>query len=115
MFKRVRWVGMGLAAGAGGTVWAQYRLRRRVERYLPAQVRADVAARVRAAGTDLRDAFQEGRAAMADREAQLRAQLHLAPPAPEGADGDEAVEDEPAASSPPRLRVVGDGLGRPGR
>ena len=126
MTTRLRWMGLGMIAGAGGTVWAERRLRRRVERYLPAQLRADVAARVRAAGSDLRGALEEGRAAMTQREAELRAQLRLAPPslpAPGDAGDDRADSSEDreedggedgGPARPPgraRLRVVG---GRPG-
>ncbi len=99
MFKRVRWMGVGAAAGAAATVWAERRLRRQVERFLPAQVRAGLSARVRAAGSDVREAIEEGREAMAQREAELRAQLGPSPLAPSRA--------LPAAGRP-ALRVVGD-------
>ena len=99
MFKRVRWMGVGAAAGAAATVWAERRLRRQVERFLPARVRAGLSARVRAAGSDLREAIEEGRQAMADREAELRAQLGPSPLASSRA---------LPAGGRPALRVVGD-------
>ncbi len=89
-----------MLAGAGGTIWAGRRLRRRVERYLPAQLRSDVAARLRAAGSDLREAIDDGRAAMSEREAELRVQLHLAPP-PRGA--------SPGTPTPPAEHSGGSG------
>ncbi len=102
-------MGLGILAGAGGTVWAQLRLRRRVERYLPTQVRAGVATRVRSAGADLRGALEEGREAMAQREAELRAQLHGTAPA--GSPAGQPGRDGRTAGGP-RLRVVG-GATRP--
>ena len=48
---------------------------RTVQRYAPERVQADVSTSVRRLGTDLRAAVTEGRAAMADREATLRAEL----------------------------------------
>jgi len=127
--KRLRWMCLGMLTGAGGTLWAERRLRRRLERYLPAQLRAGVSSRVRAAGSDLRGALQEGREAMTEREAELRAQLRTAPPStgpPGGADErgdsvDPRDEDQPGAPARPgaraRLRLVGRPPGdpRPGR
>jgi hypothetical protein len=75
VFKRVRWMGFGAVAGVGATMWARQRMRRTVQRYLPAQVSNEVAARARAIGGELRGAFDDGRQAMAAKEAQLRAQI----------------------------------------
>ena len=124
MTKRLRWMGLGMLAGAGGTMWAQRRVRRRLERYLPAQLRAEVSSRVRAAGSDLRGALEEGREAMTEREAELRAQLRLSapPPGPGGDTDNRAERVEPDYGDVPgpgrarpghraRLRLVG---GRPG-
>ena len=44
-------------------------------RYTPEQVQADVSDSVRRLGTDVVTPSREGRAAMADREAELRAEL----------------------------------------
>ena len=65
MFKRLRWLTVGVAAGVGGSVWAQKKLKTAAARYGPVGVAGAAAARAR-------DAFDEGRAAMRAREAELR-------------------------------------------
>ncbi|HET6663578.1 MAG TPA: hypothetical protein VFG94_04940 [Acidimicrobiales bacterium] len=75
MFRRMFWFGTGATAGFGGAVWLRRRVLRTVQRYAPERVQADVSTSVRRLGTDLRAAVTEGRAAMADREAALRAEL----------------------------------------
>lgn len=72
MFKRVRWTLFGALLGAGGSMWARRRVRRKLERYLPAQLGTEARQRLSIAGEDLRAALDEGRAAMAEREAELR-------------------------------------------
>jgi hypothetical protein len=81
MFKRVRWTMLGAAAGVGGSIWAQRRVRRSVARYLPEQVTAEARARMARTAEDLRAAVGEGRTAMAEREAELRASLPRHPKA----------------------------------
>lgn len=100
MFKRVRWVSIGAAVGFGGSVWAQRRVRRAVERYLPEQVAASAGERARNLRSDVRDALEEGRLAMRSREEELRAQVEGLPPA-------RHLEAVPTASALP-------GGGRPG-
>jgi len=80
MFKRIRWMSVGAAVGLGGSVWAQRRVRRTVERFLPDQVGSEVAQRARHLRNDVLDAIEEGRVAMQAREAELRAQLGVASP-----------------------------------
>jgi hypothetical protein len=63
--KRVRWLAAGAAAGFGGSLWLQRKLRAAAGRYGPAGVAASLAGRARAA-------LAEGRAAMREREAELR-------------------------------------------
>ncbi len=75
MFKRTFWFGAGVTAGFGGAMWIRRRALRAVRRYTPERVQADVTTSVRRLGTDLRGALREGRHAMADREAALRAEL----------------------------------------
>jgi hypothetical protein len=65
MFKRVRWITTGIAVGVGGSVWAQRKLKTAASRYRPAGVAEAAAARAR-------DALEEGRTAMRQREAELR-------------------------------------------
>lgn len=62
---------MGAVLGAGGSAWAQLRLRRRARRWGP----TGLAARARGLGADLSSAAAEGRRAMQDREAELRARF----------------------------------------
>lgn len=75
MLKRAFWFTTGATAGFGGAMWVRRQVRRAVQRYAPEQVQADVADSVRRLGTDLRAAVTTGRAAMADREAELRSEL----------------------------------------
>ncbi len=72
MFKRVRWIGMGAVLGVGGSVWAQVSIRRRARRLRPGQALGRLTTGL---GSDLRDALDEGRTAMQEREAELRDRL----------------------------------------
>ena len=65
MLKRVRWLLAGAAVGFGGSVWLQRKVRTAAERLRPSGVAGAAAARAR-------DALEEGRTAMRDREAELR-------------------------------------------
>jgi hypothetical protein len=64
MFKRVFWLTVGAAAGFGGSVWLQRRMKQAVDRFAPENVQSDVKA-----------ALSEGRAAMRAKEAELRARF----------------------------------------
>lgn len=75
MLKRLRWMAMGVGVGA----WAQRRIKSWARSYTAPEIAARVAKRStqmagRKAG-EVRTAFAEGRAAMREREAQLREQL----------------------------------------
>jgi hypothetical protein len=79
VFKRVRWIMMGMGFGASASVWAQRRLKRWARSYTPPEVASRAAQRTtqaaeRTAG-ELRTALSEGRQAMRQREAELRADL----------------------------------------
>lgn len=76
MFKRLFWLSVGAAAGFTGSVWAQRRVKRALERYLPDRVAHQVHASARSFGADLRAAASEGRTAMREREESLRSHLH---------------------------------------
>jgi hypothetical protein len=65
MFKRARWLTTGVAVGVGTSMWLQRRLKTAAQRYRPASVAVAAAARAR-------DALDEGRRAMRQREAELR-------------------------------------------
>jgi hypothetical protein len=73
MFKRVIWMGTGMAVGAGGAFWAKRKAEATIERYLPEQVAERAATSARDLGRTVRDAATEGREAMRQRELELRA------------------------------------------
>ena len=79
MFKRARWIVMGMGFGASASVWAQRRLKRWMRQYTPPEVAARAAQRTtQAAGRtagEVRTALAEGRQAMRQREAELRAEV----------------------------------------
>jgi hypothetical protein len=72
LFRRLFWLGTGASVGFGGAMWIRARVRRAVARVMPDRVAADAADSARRAGTNVRDAFSEGRTAMRTREAELR-------------------------------------------
>jgi len=74
MFKRAVWMGTGMAVGAGSAFWAKRKVQRTVQRYLPEQVAQRTGASARSLSRTVRDAASEGRAAMRQRESELRAE-----------------------------------------
>lgn len=81
MFKRLFWLMVGAGFGFGVSFWLMRFVRDAVARYTPERVSGDLAAAVRGLGEDLRAAVAEGREAMREREAELRAQLEAPRPA----------------------------------
>jgi hypothetical protein len=75
MFKRLFWLVMGAAFGFGVSFWLMRFVRETVTRYSPERVSADLAGALRQFGTDLRAAVAEGREAMREAEADLRARV----------------------------------------
>ena len=75
MFRRLFWLMMGAGFGFGVSFWVTRVVRETVQRYSPEQVSADLAGVVRGLGADLRAAVAEGREAMVEREAEIRAEL----------------------------------------
>ena len=75
MFKRLFWLTVGVIVGLGSSIWAQRRVRQAVNRLAPEQVRRQVSWSARTLLDDVRAAAAEGRTAMRDREASLRADL----------------------------------------
>jgi hypothetical protein len=75
MFKRTVWFTIGTGVGLGGSVYAQRRLRRKIERYHPEQVAKHVSTSVRTFSADVLAAAKEGKAAMREREDALRSRL----------------------------------------
>lgn len=75
MFKRLFWMTVGLTIGFGTSFWVMRTVRRTVERLAPQRLSHDAVAGARSAGVHLRAALDEGRAAMREREAELRAEI----------------------------------------
>lgn len=86
MPRRTFWFVTGTAAGLGSSLWVQRRVRTVVERYLPEKLQERAADAARRVGPTVRDAVTEGREAMRDREAEMRADVTA------------RVEREPTAS-----------------
>lgn len=75
MFKRLFWLMVGAGFGFGVSFWVTRVVRETVERYTPERVSSDLANALRGFGADIRAAVAEGRDAMREREAELRADL----------------------------------------
>lgn len=76
MFKRLFWLLIGVGFGFGVSFWLMRFVRSTMERYTPERVSGDLAGAIKAFGSDLRAAAEEGRAAMREREAELLAELN---------------------------------------
>lgn len=72
MFKRTRWMVVGYAAGIGTSAYAAIKARQAARRFTPPEIAHRAADRAVAGAERVRDAVAEGRAAMAEREAELR-------------------------------------------
>jgi len=75
MFKRLFWLTVGLAVGFGTSFRLMRALRRTVDRFMPERVSQDVRNGARSIGAEVRAALDEGRTAMREREAELRAAM----------------------------------------
>jgi len=73
LFKRLFWLMVGMAIGFGTSFWIFRLVRDTMSRYAPEQVAENLASAARRLGDDLRDAVVEGRQAMREAEAELRA------------------------------------------
>lgn len=93
MFKRIIWMGTGVAVGAGGAFWAKRKVEETVEQYLPEQVAVRAATGARSLADTVRAAAVEGREQMRATEAELRARV-------EARTFVGAPEPEPAPSTP---------------
>ena len=74
MFRRLFWLMVGAGFGFGVSFWLMRFVRETAARYAPERVSADLTEALRNLGGDLREAVAEGREAMREREAELRAQ-----------------------------------------
>jgi hypothetical protein len=122
MFRKVTWLGIGLAVGFGASKWVERRVRQQLQRLLPAnQLKAGVEMAGRARGlaagklADLRNAVEGGRSAMAAREVELRRQLHLAENDRTDAGGGAADGGGPSGEGGPQNNGQGAGRGSRGR
>ncbi len=68
MFKRFLWLTVGLTIGYGTSFWLMRTVRRTVERLTPKRLATSF-------GAELRAALEDGRVAMREREAELRAEI----------------------------------------
>jgi hypothetical protein len=75
MFRRLFWLVVGAGFGFGVAFWLMRFVRSTVERWSPDRVSSDVAGALRQFGADLKEAVADGREAMREREAELRAEL----------------------------------------
>ena len=75
MFKRLFWLTVGISIGFGTSYWTVRYVRRTISRYAPERLAEDATRLARTVGTDLKAAVAEGRDAMRQREAELRAEL----------------------------------------
>ncbi len=75
MLKRLFWLTVGLTIGYGTSFWLMRTVRRTVERLTPQRLGKDAVAGAKSVGTELKAALEEGRAAMREREAELRAEI----------------------------------------
>ncbi len=75
MFKRLVWLLMGMILGTGQTLWLMRRLRRTINRVRPSGMSTTLGEGLSSLGRDVRSAIAEGRVAMNEREAELRAKL----------------------------------------
>lgn len=75
MFKRITWMGIGMAVGATGAFRAKRKVEDTIERYLPEQVADRAAASARGVGEAVRAAAAEGREAMRATEIELRSRV----------------------------------------
>lgn len=107
MFKRITWMGIGMAVGATGAFRAKRKVEETIERYLPEQVADRAAASARGVSQVVRTAAQEGREVMRATESELRARVEARTyvgerPAPTGAAGPVVPDQPPAAGADPR-------------
>ncbi len=75
MFKRLFWLTIGASFGFGTSFWVSRVVKHTVQRYAPHRVSSDLANAARSLGGDVRAAVADGRIAMHEHEAALRAQL----------------------------------------
>jgi len=73
VLRRIFWLFLGVGVGMGSSLYVTRRVKQVAARYTPERISSDMADSVRALGRDVRLSLQDGRVAMREREAQLRA------------------------------------------
>jgi len=79
MFRRLFWLLMGVGFGFGTSFWMMRFVKETAARYSPERVSNDMADALKGLGADLRLALADGRAAMREREAELRGDVERVP------------------------------------
>lgn len=75
MFRRLFWLLIGVGFGFGTSFWVMRFVKETAARYSPERVSADLAGAIKGLGADIRLAVADGRDAMREREAELRAEV----------------------------------------
>jgi ATP-dependent RNA circularization protein (DNA/RNA ligase family) len=75
VFKRLFWLMIGAGFGFGMSLWVLRVVRETVERYSPHRISSELTEAARDVGADVLQALVEGREAMRQHEAELRAQV----------------------------------------
>lgn len=78
MLKRLFWLLIGTGFGFAVSFWVTRTVKETFARYTPERVGESISTSLKGVGTDLRAAVAEGRTAMREREAALRAELDRA-------------------------------------
>jgi hypothetical protein len=110
--RRLFWLGVGAIAGASGTIWAERKVRTRLEALQPDHLVVAAGNRARDVGRSVVDAVADGRGAMREREAELRRTYDRdRPSSAAGAD----LHRPPAVPTRPRSGSWGGGGAHRGR
>jgi hypothetical protein len=80
--RRLFWLGVGAVAGASGTVWAERKVRSRLDQLAPDHLVVSAGNKARDVGRSVVDAVVEGRGAMREREDELRRSYGTGPGSP---------------------------------
>lgn len=78
--KRLFWIGVGAVAGAGGSLWAERKVRNQIDALSPDQIVVRAGRRAGQAGRNFVDALSDGRQAMRSREDELRTRYQVRHP-----------------------------------
>lgn len=71
--RRLFWMGVGAVAGVSGTVWAERKVKAQLDALQPDALVVTAGHKAKAVGRSVVDAVVDGRGAMREREAELKA------------------------------------------